>query len=142
MNAKITDMSAFRLKKTLTGERRVGVQDAFKVPVTSQAPAQPGSEGSNHDNSQEQNWFSLDSELEFAKGNDEEATVPNFKETLLEQYQAKLTWDIPSQGEPLNFHLEKPNHDLAQRIERLKSSINRINALMDELRGGPESRKN
>jgi hypothetical protein len=142
MNAKITDMSAFRLKKSLTGERRVGVQDAFKVPGASHAPAQSGGEGSNHDNSQDQNWFSLDSELEFAKGNDDEATVPNFKETLLEHAQARLTWDIPNQGEPLNSQPERTNQDLAERIERLKSSINRINALMDELRGGPESRKN
>jgi hypothetical protein len=141
MNAKITDMSAFRLKKSLTGERRVGVQDAFKVPVTSQSQSKEHGEDSNPTTSRDENWFSLDSELEFAQGNEEEATVPNFKETLLEHSQARLTWDIPSQGESLSFQPERSNQDLAERIERLKSSINRINALMDELRGGPETRK-
>ncbi len=81
-NAKIIDLQAFRTRRTLVGERKTGVQQAFK-PV-SQSPAR----NSN------------------------------------------------SNGSSLNN-----DADLSTRIERIKSSITRINQLMAELRSVSTDKK-
>jgi hypothetical protein len=78
--AKVIDMQAFRTRKTLVGDRKLGVQDTFRP--TSSAPQRPGAQ--------------------------------------------------PRSNLPQRKNLAEP--DLSDRIERIKSSIARINQLMTELR--------
>jgi hypothetical protein len=78
--AKVIDMQAFRTRKTLVGDRKLGVQDTFR-PVSS-APQRPSM--------------------------------------------------APRSNVPQRKNLAEP--DLSDRIERIKSSIARINQLMSELR--------
>lgn len=144
MTAKVTDISAFRLKKAISGERRVGLQDAFKVPEAPPEDAVSPGRTSTEPNELRSivEWPQSTSASEFDREGDDEATVPSHKETNENFSPVRLSTESSDGGTTQMLRFEQSNQDLAERIERLKSSINRINALMDELRGGPESRKN
>jgi hypothetical protein len=99
MNAKVTNLAAFRIQKETKGDRKVGVQDAFELKSLNVSAQQRPRSGPSS------------------------------------QQDAGHGESIQNDG----FGPDRSNQALAERIERLKSSISRINALMDELRSGPES---
>lgn len=81
----ITDLSAYRTKKSLAGERKSSLQDSFALNDPQKSDFQPS---------------------------DSRSLAPDSQ-------------------------FDRSDRDIARRIERLKSSINRINQLMHELRSPP-----
>jgi hypothetical protein len=106
MTSNLTDLAAYRTKKAIKGDRKVGVQDTFDLKRPGRAPGEGSDLGTGSatptpaGHSNHELGFAMDSGF-----------TPSSSQALVE------------------------------RIERLKSSISRINALMDELRSGPNSPK-